>query len=113
MTFRTFLPLFFSTILLMACSPTGPLRFYSGPPQPKNQLATVVVPAAITVQSIDGKEVDSPSKVSGSYEVQLPPGHHLIDFRYMLYWGDSVTGMLVKSKDTGVDADFEAVLKIC
>lgn len=96
------------SVLLAACSATGPVRFYSGPPQPKDKLAIVNVPAAITVLSIDGQEVDSPSKTSGSYEVQLQPGYHLIEFRYELYWGDSVTGMLVKSKDTGVDTVFEA-----
>ena len=96
------------SVLLAACSATGPVRFYAGPPQPKDKLAIVNVPAAITVLSIDGKEVDSPSKLSGSYEVQLEPGYHLIEFRYALYWGNSETGMLVKSKDTGVDAVFEA-----
>lgn len=95
-------------VLLTACSATGPVRFYSGPPQPRDQLAIVEVPAAITVLSIDGKEVNSPSKLSGIYEVQLKPGHHLIEFRYELYWGNSDTGMLIKSKDTGVDAVFEA-----
>lgn len=96
------------SVLLAACSATGPVRFYSGPPQPKDKLAIIKVPAAITVLSIDGQEVDSPSKISGSYDVQLKPGHHLIEFRYELYWGNNDTGMLIKSKDTGVDAVFEA-----
>lgn len=94
--------------LLMACSATGPVRFYSGPPKQKDQLAIVEVPAAISVLSIDGKAVDSPSKESGSYEVQLEPGFHLIEFRYVLFWGTYESGKLVKSKNTGVDAVFEA-----
>jgi uncharacterized protein YccT (UPF0319 family) len=108
MTFRTFLPVFFSAMLVMACSPTGPVRFYSGPPQPKDKLAIIVVPAPITVRSIDGQEVDSPSKESGSYEVQLTPGHHLIAFRYELFWGTNDSGTLIKSHEVGVDAEFEA-----
>lgn len=93
---------------LIACSATGPVRFYSGPPKAKDKLAIVEVPAAINVLSIDGKEVDSPSKDSGSYEVQLEPGHHLIEFRYELFWGTFESGKLVKSKHTGVDAVFKA-----
>ena len=108
MHYRTLSLLLVLTGLLFACSATGPVRFYSGPPLPKQELAIVVVPAAITVRSIDGKEVDSPSKETGTYEVQLKPGHHLIAFRYELSWGTNESGMLVKSKQVGVDTNFEA-----
>ncbi len=108
MSYRTLSLLLFSSVLLMACSATGPVKFYSGPALPKDQLAIVVVPAAITVLSIDGKDVKSPSKETGTYEVQLTPGHHLIAFRYELFWGPIDAGMLVKSKLIGVDARFEA-----
>lgn len=109
MYYRTLSLLVLLTGLLVACAaPTGPIRFYSGPPLPKEKLAIVVVPAAITVRSIDGKEVNSPSMLSGTYEVQLTPGHHLIAFRYEMYWGTTDTGMMIKSKQTGVDAVFEA-----
>ncbi|MEJ2392680.1 MAG: DUF2057 family protein [Gammaproteobacteria bacterium] len=107
MKYRAILLLFLSASL-MACSATGPVRFYSGPQKPKNELAIITVPAALTVDSIDGKPVDAPSKESGTYEVQLEPGFHLIDFRYVLYWGSLDSGMLVKSKPTGVDTVFKA-----
>ena len=108
MKYRALLLPALSALLLMACSPTGPVRFYSGPPLPENKLAIVSVPGPITVRSIDGQEVKSPSQETGSYELHLQPGHHLIDFRYDLYWGTNDTGMMVTSKDTGVDAVFEA-----
>lgn len=107
MKYRALLVLLLSA-LLYACSATGPVRFYSGPQKPKDQLAIITVPAALTVDSIDGKPVDAPSKLSGSYEVQLEPGFHLIDFRYYKYWGDNVTGMMIKSKSTGVETVFQA-----
>lgn len=100
--------LFILSALLMACSATGPVRFYSGPPKPADQLAIVKVPAPITVLSIDGKAVDAPSIESGSYELQLEPGFHLIEFRYEYFWGSRDSGLFVKSKHTGVDAVFEA-----
>jgi uncharacterized protein YccT (UPF0319 family) len=92
----------------MACAPTGPIRFYPGPPQPTEKLAIVSVPGPLSVLSIDGQTIKSPSQETGSYDLQLPPGHHLIAFRYDLYWGTTETGMMVKSKPTGVDAVFEA-----
>lgn len=108
MKFLTSSLLLLSTLLLIACSAKGPVRFYQGPPLPKESLAIVVVPAPITVRSIDGQEVDSPSKETGTYEVQLKPGHHLIAFRYELYWGTPDSGRLVKSHEVGVDAVFAA-----
>ena len=48
-----------------------------------------------------------PSQETGSYEVQLTPGQHLIAFRYELYWGDNDSGKFVKSKEVGVDTVFE------
>lgn len=107
MKYRAFLVLILSAFLY-ACSATGPVRFYSGPQKPKAQLAIITVPAALAVDSIDGKPVDSPSKLSGTYEVELEPGFHLIDFRYYKFWGDNLTGMMIKSSPTGVDANFEA-----
>jgi uncharacterized protein YccT (UPF0319 family) len=100
--------LLLSALVLVACAPTGPVRFYAGPPKPKDKIAIVIVPAPITVRSIDGKKIKSPSQESGSYELQLEPGHHLIAFQYYLYWEHGDTGMMVKSPDTGIDAIFEA-----
>jgi uncharacterized protein YccT (UPF0319 family) len=100
--------LLLSALVLVACAPAGPVRFYQGPPQPKENIAIVIIPAPITVRSIDGKKITSPSQESGSYELQLEPGHHLIAFQYYLYWEHGDNGMMVKSPDTGVDAVFEA-----
>jgi len=98
----------FMALFLAACSATGPVRFYQGPPKPQDQLAIVIVPAALNVLSIDGEPVDSPSQETGTYQLELLPGHHLIAFRYELYWGTNVSGKLVKSKEVAVDAIFNA-----
>ena len=108
MKYRASLLIVFSACSLMACSATGPVRFYQGPPLTKDKLAIVSVPGPITVLSIDGQKVRSPSQETGHYELQLKPGHHLIAFRYELYWGTNDTGMMVKSKQTGVDTVFAA-----
>jgi len=108
MKYHVLIPASLLAIFMSACSATGPLRFYEGPPKPPDQLAIVIVPAAITVRSIDGKSVDSPSKVSGTYQLQLLPGFHLIAFRYEYYWGTNDSGRLIKSKQIGVDAVFDA-----
>jgi uncharacterized protein YccT (UPF0319 family) len=108
MRYRALLLSIIAVSLLISCSVTGPVRFYSGPPRPLDQLAIVKVPAAITVRSIDGQKVKSPSMETGTYELQLEPGHHLIAFRYYLNWVTGDSGMMVASKDVGVDTVFEA-----
>lgn len=108
MKYRASILIVFSACLLMACSATGPVRFYQGPPLAKDKLAIVSVPGPITVLSIDGQKVRAPSQETGHYELQLEPGHHLIAFRYELYWGTNETGIMVKSKQIGVDTVFEA-----
>jgi len=107
MNLRTLFLLVISGSVLLACSATGPVRNFSGT-RPKQEIAVVTFPAAITVRSIDGKNVDAPSKLSGTYDVQLTPGYHIIAFRYELYWGDSLTGRYIKTNEVGVDSTFEA-----
>jgi len=108
MKYRGLIPASLLAIFMSACSAPGTLRFYQGPPKSPEQLAIVIVPAAITIRSIDGKSVDSPSKETGTYQVELPPGHHLIAFRYEYFWGSNESGRMVKSDQTGVDAVFNA-----
>lgn len=105
---RNLLILLLVSGLLQACAPAGPVRFYAGQPVSDDKLAIVVVPGPITVHSIDGTEIDSPSQENVNYELHLKPGFHLIAFKYELYWGTPVSGMLVKSKLTGVDTNFQA-----
>lgn len=100
--------LLLATIMLQACAPTGPVKFYEGENRSADQIARVMVPGPLTVKSIDGRPVQSPSQESGFYELHLAPGKHLIAFKYELYWGSEVSGMLVKSKLVAVDRNFEA-----
>lgn len=91
-----------------ACAPSGPIKFYDNAALTQKDLAIVVIPGPITMHSIDGKVVKSPSSETQSYEVHLPPGHHYLVFKYELFWGDMTAGLLIKSKLTGVDTDFVA-----
>jgi len=108
MKFRVMLFLLLSTGLLQACYPTGPVRFYEGDARPASEIAKVKIPGPVTVKSIDGREVRVPSKEKGFYELQLPPGKHLVVFKYVRYWGTSETGLLIKSPLAAVDTEFRA-----
>ena len=108
MKYRVMLLLWLASFILMGCSVNGPVKFYEGPTRPDSQIAIVTVPAAITVRSIDGQDVKSPSKESGTYELLLPPGPHLVVFRYYNYWPYGDAGVMVKSQDIGVEAVYEA-----
>lgn len=99
---------FVASSLLSACSAQGPVRFNVDPALTPEQLARVVVPGPITVKSIDGQDVDSPSQEHGFYELHLSPGSHLIAFTYEKYWGDGTSGIYLKSALTAVEANFIA-----
>jgi uncharacterized protein YccT (UPF0319 family) len=101
-------PVSVALVWLAACSTSGPVHFYSGEPRPASQTAHVIVPGPITVFAIDGKKVDVPSQEDGSYNIYLLPGVHRIDFRYELYWGSAVSGMIVQSDKVGVETRFAA-----
>lgn len=100
--------IFLTMMLLHACSVKGPVHFYGGQPLAENETAQLTVPAPITVVKIDGRDVDIPSTEEGTYEIYLLPGEHTIQFKYALYWGDNVSGMLVTSEDVGVNSQFKA-----
>jgi len=108
MNFKVILFLFLITGLLQACAPTGPVQFYEGASRPSSEIARVMVPGPITVESIDGREVEVPSQDEGFYELQLPPGKHIIAFKYRKFWGSSVSGAMLKSDLAAVDSEFEA-----
>ena len=87
---------------------SGPVHFYEGAPRPDNETAKILVPGPITVEKIDGKEVDVPSIEEGHYEIYLLPGVHRIDFRYELFWGDPISGMMVTTDDEAFETLFNA-----
>ncbi len=92
-----------------ACSTvSGPVQGYPGPPRPASETAHLRIPAAITVEKIDGQEVQVPSVLKGFNDIYLLPGEHRIDFKYELYWGNNDNGMLVKSDVVGVVTTFKA-----
>lgn len=108
MNWQTLTSFLLATLLLAACAPTGPVKFYPGPDKPKNDIALVRVPGPITVTRIDDREVRVPSQEQGFYELHLSPGRHTLTFKYELYWGSEVSGMLIKSRPTGIQAEFSA-----
>lgn len=105
MKLRQILLILFLVSGLQACaSVSGPVHFYSGQPRSGSETARLKIPAAITVTSIDGKEIKVPSKEQGFYEIFLLPGLHRIDFKYELSWGDNESGMLIHSDVVGVES---------
>lgn len=108
MNWRTLTSLLLTTVLLAACAPTGPVKFYNGPEKPLSEIARVRVPGPITTLAIDGRDIRAPSKESGFYELHLSPGRHTLTFKYELYWGAADAGMLIKSSPTELQAHFKA-----
>lgn len=108
MNCRKLASLVLATLLLAACAPTGPVKFYPGPDKPKSEIALVKVPGPITVTRIDDRDVSVPSQEQGFYELHLSPGRHTITFKYELYWGSPNSGMVVRSNPTSVQAEFTA-----
>ncbi len=108
MNWRTLLSLGLASLLLTACAPTGPVKFYNGPEKPMSEIALVRVPGPITTLAIDGRDIRAPSKEEGFYELHLSPGRHTLSFKYELYWGSSDSGMMIKSSPTEVQANFRA-----
>lgn len=102
-----YLSLFLVFLTALGCSAKGPVTFFPNAVNGVGGLARVVVPAPITVLSIDGTDVKAPSKETGTYELHMEPGHHLIAFKYKLWWGTTISGYMVESKTVGVDAQFE------
>lgn len=108
MNFKAMLFLLAGSALLQACAPTGPVQFYEGAPRPTSEIAKVMVPGPLTVESIDGRKVDVPSQDEGFYELQLPPGKHIIAFKYLRFWGSGDAGSMIRSDLAAVDSTFEA-----
>ena len=101
----------FLILSLQACSVSGPVHFYPGEPLGKSETALLQVPGPISLTKIDGKDVDVPSQEDGFYQVYLLPGLHRIEFKYELYWGDPVSGMIVRSEKVGIETPFRAGMK--
>lgn len=94
------------TLLLSACLTTGPVQSYSGSPRQDNQIAQLVVPGAVSLDSIDGEEFTSPPDSTGKYEIHLLPGRHILVFKYTVNWGDPTSSTVVTSNLAAFDAIF-------
>ena len=94
--------------ILNACTTTGPIQSYSGPSMPHEQIARIMVPGAISLDSIDGKEFSSPPEQNKPYEIQVLAGRHILVFKYMVAWGSSVSGTVITSNLAAFDETFEA-----
>lgn len=108
MNFKNVLFLFLAVILLQACNPTGPVKFYEGVTRPDDQIARVKVPDPITVLEIDGRKIQPAFKEEGFYELHLLPGSHRLIFKYELYWGSADSGMIIKSDPIAINHSFAA-----
>lgn len=86
---------FLCTLLLAACS-SQPIKLYSGPERPAEQLAVVKLPVELELLSINGKPVDAPFALlgMGDRQLQLLPGRYQLLVFYENIWetsGDSHT----------------------
>ncbi|MDH5181539.1 MAG: DUF2057 domain-containing protein [Gammaproteobacteria bacterium] len=104
--------------LLVACgaTATGPIKGYdSSTSVDTAQLARIYLPPEIEVLDVDGEVKSTPYITEGMNEVHLLPGEHEMTVKYVKYWGDDVSGSLVRSDDVTlrftVAASGEYVLK--
>lgn len=88
-------------LFLNACSSTsGPVHLYEGAKQSDSEVVKLIVPAALDVIELDGKEFkDSPSISEGQYQLELLPGSHALKVVYSQVWGGDALGSMVKSDD--------------
>jgi uncharacterized protein YccT (UPF0319 family) len=94
-------------MLLAACT-VEPIRSYNGNPKPADQVARVIVPGAVSLDSIDAKSFSSPPDETRTYEIELLPGRHVLVFRYVALWGPHDSSALVTSNYASFDASFSA-----
>ncbi len=94
-------------MLFVACS-VEPIRSYDGSPKPADQIARVIVPGAVSLESIDGKSFSSPPDQTSNYEIELLPGRHVLAFQYIVLWGPHDSTTLVTSNYATFDASFTA-----
>jgi uncharacterized protein YccT (UPF0319 family) len=95
------------SLLLAACT-VGPVRTYEGSPKSTDQIARVIVPGAVSLDSVDGKDFSSPPDQERSYEIELLPGRHILAFRYVVLWGSSDSPALITSNYAAFDTSFTA-----
>ncbi|MEQ1437757.1 DUF2057 family protein [Fontimonas sp. SYSU GA230001] len=74
-------------VLVGACART-PVRHYDGAPRPAAEVATVLVPEALEVAAIDGREVRGASGLmrGGELRLELLPGRHELLVFYREIW---------------------------
>ncbi len=73
------------TTLVAGCASTGLLKAYSGPEQPAAQIATVILPASVEVESINGTQQPNVTRalLKPVYSITLLPGAQ--DWRVRYY----------------------------
>ena len=108
MTFVRLVSFLLLFAFLHACAVQDPVQLYSGPKRPAEETVHLRVPGPITVVKLDGKEVDVPSLENDYYNIYLLPGLHRIDFKYVLFWGDNTSGMVVASDVVAVETRMSA-----
>lgn len=97
--FKIFFIWFAAVILLTGCgATTGPIKAYDeGTQADTGNIGILYLPAEIELLEIDGKEVSSPYIQTGYNEVHFLPGKHALAVKYVQYWGDQISGGMVRS----------------
>ncbi len=90
-----YLCLIISVVFLSACASThGPVRVYDGAKRPDNEIVRFLIPSALEVVALDGKELKTPYIPDGQNQLELLPGDHELKVIYTEYWGDPSSGGL-------------------
>lgn len=78
-------------------TPAGPIQVYQGSKRPQDEIMTLIVPTALEVLAVDGKEIDLPYFTGKDYKMELLPGIHKLQVIYKESWGDSTSSAVVVS----------------
>lgn len=98
---QTFMRLsLFSLIAVLAgCgASSGPIKLYDESEiQNTSNIAIIYLPPEIELIEADGQELDTPYIETGYNEVHLLPGKHVLAVKYVKFWGDEISGSMVRS----------------
>jgi len=98
---------FFVSIFMVACATAdGPIMAYdeaSG--LDKSSLSTIYLPASIELIEVDGMVIKTPFITKGHNVVSIPAGSHQLALKYVAFWGDALSGSMVRSKPVVLTMD--------
>lgn len=89
----------FIVAFVAGCSAAkGPIKAYdTNAAIDKESLSAIFLPPEIELLEVNGSQMETPFIETGYNEIHIPPGKHQLAVKYSAYWGDAVSGSMVKS----------------